>query len=96
MEQGKGLPCKSFLVPAPFFSSPATFRKAESEFTLLQNGCNQGGSRVLYRRHLWALRKEVWEIVDKHMYILLSLQACGGWVGERGARAMLKPLPAIF
>lgn len=41
MQQAKGLPCKSFLVPAPFFSSPATFGKAESEFTLLQNGCNQ-------------------------------------------------------
>ena len=41
MRQGRGLPCKSVLVPAPFSSSYATFGKAEPEFTPLQNGCDQ-------------------------------------------------------
>ena len=41
MSQGRGLPCESVLVPAPFFSSYTTFGKAEPEFTPLQNVCDQ-------------------------------------------------------
>lgn len=70
MRQGRGLPCESVLVPAPFFLATQLLARLSLSLPLCKMAVISEASEFVIGG-AWGPKRRCWDIVNKHAYSIL-------------------------